>query len=94
MAIWTLHAAYDPEAQLWYTLDCDVPGLVTEGETLERLRERAVAVMPELLADNAAQLDARQRLGPHSLRLVAFHESTMPVAACWSNATGATSSVS
>ena len=38
MAIWTLHAAYDPDEHIWYTLDCDVPGLVTEGETLEHLQ--------------------------------------------------------
>ena len=81
MAIWTLHAAYDPEEKIWYTLDCDVPGLVTEGETLERLRERAAAVLPELLDDNADQIPAEKRAGPHSLRLVAFHESTMPIAA-------------
>lgn len=81
MAIWTLHAAYDPEAHIWYTLDCDVPGLVTEGETLERLRDRAAAVLPELLQDNAAHIPAEKREGPHSLRLVAFHESTMPIAA-------------
>ncbi len=81
MALWTLHAAYDPEAQVWYTFECDVPGLVTEGETIERLRERAAAVLPELLSDNAHHLSAEQREGPHHLRLVAFHESTMPVAA-------------
>lgn len=81
MALWTLHAAYDPEAQVWYTLDCDVPGLVTEGQSLERLRERAAAVMPELLAENAEHIDPARREGPHSLRLVAFHESTIPVAA-------------
>lgn len=80
MALWTLHAAYDPEAQIWYTLDCDVPGLITEGETLERLRERAAAVMPELIADNAKEIAPDRREGPHSLRLVAFHESTIPVA--------------
>jgi hypothetical protein len=81
MALWTLHAGYDPEARVWYTLDCDVPGLVTEGETLERLRERAAAVMPELIADNAEHIDPSRREAPHSLRLVAFHESTIPVAA-------------
>ena len=81
MAIWTLHAAYDPEERIWYTPDCDVPGLVTEGETLERLRERAAAVLPELLRDNAAELSPDKRIGPHSLRLVAFHERTMPIAA-------------
>lgn len=81
MTLWTLHAAYDPEAHIWYTLDCDVPGLVTEGETLERLRDRAAAVMPELLELNADHIDPERRAGPHSLRLVAFHESTVPVAA-------------
>ena len=81
MALWTLHAAYDPEAGVWYTLDCDVPGLVTEGETLERLRDRAVAVLPELLEDNAHIIDKERGAGPHSLRLVAFHESVVPIAA-------------
>ena len=81
MALWTLHAAYDPEAGTWYTLDCDVPGLITEGDTIEHLRARALAVMPELINDNAALIDPERRNGPHSLRLVAFHESTVPVAA-------------
>lgn len=66
---------------VWYTMDCDVPGLVTEGETLERLRDRAAAVMAELLVDNAAFIPEERRHGPHELRLVAFHESTSPVAA-------------
>lgn len=81
MTVWTLHAGYDPEARCWYTLDCDVPGLVTEGDTLEHLRDRAVAVLPELIADNAHLIDEERRRGPHALRLVAFHESTVPVAA-------------
>jgi len=81
MSLWTLHAAYDPEAAVCYTLDCDVPGLLTEGETLERLRERAAAVMPWLIELNADHIEPEHRKGPHSLRLVAFHESTMPVAA-------------
>lgn len=54
---------------------------MTEGETLERLRDRAAAVMPELLELNADHIDPERRAGPHSLRLVAFHESTVPVAA-------------
>ena len=65
-----LHASYDPEAKVWYALDCDVPGLVTWGETLERLEERATAVMPELLADNAHLIDPERRRGPHRLRVI------------------------
>lgn len=54
---------------------------MTERETPERLRERAAAVMPELIADNAEHIDPERPACPHSLRLVAFHESTIPVAA-------------
>ena len=79
MTVWTIHAAYDDEAHVWYTLSSDVPGLVTEGESLERLRDRAAAVMPELLEDNAHLIEPERRAGPHSLHLVAFHESTIPV---------------
>lgn len=80
MALWTLHAAYDPEAAVWYTLDCDVPGLVTEGKTIERLRERAAAIMPELLELNVEHIAPERHDGPHSLRLVAYYKSTMPAA--------------
>lgn len=81
MTVWTLHASYDAEAQVWYTLDCDVPGLVTEGETLERLRERAAAVMPELLELNAEHIEPERRNGPHTLRLVGFYQSDTAIAA-------------
>jgi predicted RNase H-like HicB family nuclease len=81
MAQWTIHAAYDEEAGVWYTLDCDVPGLLTEGETLERLRERAAAILPELVELNAHEIGPERQKGPHSLRIVAFHESVVPIAA-------------
>ena len=81
MTVWTLHAGYDPEAHVWYTLSCDVPGLITEGDTLEHLRDRAAAVLPELLADNAHLIAPERRVPPHTLHLVAFHESTVPIAA-------------
>jgi hypothetical protein len=38
-------------------------------------------VLPELLIDNASEIPEDRRAGPHSLRLIAFHESTMPIAA-------------
>lgn len=81
MALWTLHAAYDADLDVWYTLDCDVPGLITEGNTLERLRDRAAAVMPELLHDNAHLIPEERRAAPHSLRLVAFYDNVTPIAA-------------
>lgn len=81
MALWTLHAAYDPDEHVWYTLDCDVPGLSTEGESLERLHERAAAVLPELIIANAQHIASERRDGPHELRLVASYESTLSIAA-------------
>ena len=71
MTLWTLHVAYDPEASVCYTRSCDVPGLITEGETLECLRERATAVPPELLADNAHEIEPECLQGPHELRVLA-----------------------
>ena len=81
MTTWTMHAAYDAEAKLWYSFHTDVPGLVTSGETIERLRERAGLILPELIELNAHEIDPGRRKGPHHLHLIAFHESTLPVAA-------------
>jgi hypothetical protein len=81
MADWYIHASYDTQAHVWFTLDTDIPGLVTSGTSVEELRERASAIMPELLELNADELSPERRAGPHTLRIVAFHESVAPVAA-------------
>lgn len=82
MATWNVQAAYDSEEHYWYTVDSDVPGLVTGGESLERLRERVHAILPELIELNAHLIIDKSRLeGPHSVRLLAFHESVQAVAA-------------
>lgn len=51
-----VNAFWDEEAAVWVATSDDIPGLVTEAATLDRLRERIVAVAPELLADNAHHL--------------------------------------
>lgn len=71
MALWTLHAAYDADAHVWYAVDCDCPGLVTEAESLERLRERAAAVPPELIEVTADDIAPERRAGLRSLPHVA-----------------------
>jgi predicted RNase H-like HicB family nuclease len=81
MADWYIHAIYDTEAHAWCTLDTDIPGLVTSGASIEELRERASAILPDLLELNAHELPPERRTGPHNLRIVAFHESIAPVAA-------------
>lgn len=50
-------AQWDDEAGCWVATSEDIPGLVTEAITLDDLVERVLAVTPELLDDNADQLD-------------------------------------
>lgn len=44
-----IRAAWDDEAQVWYVEESDIPGLATEGETLDRLRQRIRDIIPDLL---------------------------------------------
>ncbi|HVQ06916.1 MAG TPA: DUF1902 domain-containing protein [Allosphingosinicella sp.] len=74
MTLWTIRAEYDPEAKVWWTSDSDVPGLVTEAETLEELAEKLEYLVGEMVVENAAFLPEDKRAGPHEFRLVAHHE--------------------
>ncbi len=56
-------AEWDDEAEVWVASSEDVPGLVTEAATLDALYARVVAVVPELLDDNAHLLPAERRKG-------------------------------
>jgi len=44
-------AKWDDEAQAWYTAETSIRGLVTSGETLEKLRERLLLIIPDFLED-------------------------------------------
>jgi predicted RNase H-like HicB family nuclease len=50
----TVRAEWDAEARVWVAESDDVPGLVTEAETIERLIERLQVLVPELLELNGA----------------------------------------
>jgi hypothetical protein len=56
-------AQWDDEAEVWVATSEDVPGLVTEAATLDTLYARVVAVVPELLEDNAHLLSPERRQG-------------------------------
>jgi Domain of unknown function (DUF1902) len=49
---WTVKAAWDDEARVWYVQDSNVPGLATGADTFEALIEKLKIVIPELLAEN------------------------------------------
>ena len=53
-------ATWDDEAEVWVATSDDIPGLVTEAPNLDLLRERILAVVPELLEDNAHLLSDDQ----------------------------------
>ena len=45
-------ANWDPEAGVWIATSDDVPGLVTEAETIEILTHKLRVMIPELLEAN------------------------------------------
>jgi len=47
-----VRAEWDEEANVWVATSDDVPGLATEGETLEGLVEKLRIMIPELLDAN------------------------------------------
>lgn len=46
-------AQWDDQAKVWVATSEDIPGLVTEAASLDGLLDRVLAVVPELLEDNA-----------------------------------------
>jgi predicted RNase H-like HicB family nuclease len=47
-----VHATWDQEASVWVAESDDVPGLVTEADTLEALLDKVRGLIPELLEAN------------------------------------------
>jgi predicted RNase H-like HicB family nuclease len=49
---YSVFAAWDSEAKVWYVSDSDVPGLAAEADSVEKLLARLNDLIPELLAEN------------------------------------------
>ncbi len=47
-----VEAFWDEEAQVWVASSNDVPGLVTEADTMEHLMQKLRVMIPELLQAN------------------------------------------
>ena len=47
-----VEALWDDEASVWVATSDDIPGLVTEADTLDELRSKLADIVPELLAGN------------------------------------------
>lgn len=44
-----VRCAWDDEASVWYVRESDIPGLVTEADTLELLRQKLPGMIQDLL---------------------------------------------
>ncbi len=53
MPIYHVHAAWDPESEVWVATSDDVPGLATEADTIEALTQKLRFMIPELLEANS-----------------------------------------
>ena len=63
----TVKAEWDPEAKVWVASSDDVPGLITEAETVEALAEKLSVMIPELLEANGTLAGSAARELPISL---------------------------
>ncbi len=52
----TVNAFWDDEASVWVAESDDVPGLITEAETLEELSTKLEILIPELLELNLGEI--------------------------------------
>jgi hypothetical protein len=57
-----VRALWDDSAAVWVATSDDVPGLVTEADTFEALRDKVLTLVPELMADNGVAFDANLQL--------------------------------
>ncbi len=56
--IFLIRAEWDEEASVWVATSDDVPGLVTEADTLEALSAKLEIMVPELLEANGLSFGA------------------------------------
>ena len=68
----TVNAEWDPEAKVWVATSDDVPGLITEAETVEALAEKLSVMVPELLEANGILVGNLVREVP--INLIAHRE--------------------
>ena len=71
----TVNAEWDPEAKVWVATSDDVPGLITEADTIEALAEKLSVMIPELLEANGVLAGNAVREVP--INLIAHREQVI-----------------
>jgi predicted RNase H-like HicB family nuclease len=72
-----VNAEWDAEANVWVATSDDVPGLITEADTLEELQKKLVVMIPELLEANGILPQSDIREIP--LNLIAHREQLISI---------------
>ncbi len=57
MSLIVVKADWDPEAEVWIATSNEVPGLVAESATLEKLRPKVIAMIEDLIEEGAVTFD-------------------------------------
>ncbi|MGD1921756.1 MAG: DUF1902 domain-containing protein [Pleurocapsa sp.] len=73
-----VEAIWDSEAQVWVAESNDVPGLVTEANTIEALTDKLRKIIPELLYLNNVVAD--EYVGNITFDLVSHRQELIKVA--------------
>ena len=55
-----VNAEWDAEADVWYVSDSNVPGLITEAESIPAMIEKLRVMIPELLQLNGVLVDENE----------------------------------
>jgi predicted RNase H-like HicB family nuclease len=74
-----VQADWDPAAGVWVATSVDVPGLVTEAETIEELTIRLRTMIPELLEANGL-LSANISSDSIAFELTSHRQELVPLA--------------
>jgi len=71
-------ATWDAEARVWVAESEDVPGLVTEAETIEALTDKLLILIPELVEANGLSLPTEDHELPFELHAERHERAHLP----------------
>jgi Domain of unknown function (DUF1902) len=60
MSIIVVKADWDSEAEVWVATSGDVPGMVAESPTLEKLRPKVISMIEDLIEEGAVAFNLRE----------------------------------
>ncbi len=60
MSIIVVKADWDNEAKVWTATSIDVPGLVAESPTIEKLRPKVLAMIEDLIDEGVISFDLKE----------------------------------